>query len=165
MVDELLLQRVQHLFATGVVAGQSLDRADRLALRLESGVNAGIHRRAIHVHRANPAFGFVAADLGPGQTKIVAQHSGQRARFRHIQVTFDAVYSQRQSGHRLLSMPKLAKSYAFCTRNLAARTFDGQRQNLIEKGFDHVRTVLRTGSILAGARMQLVAGACSHSTQ
>ena len=138
MIDELLLQRVQLLFTTGVTAGQPLNRAHRLALCLEGRINTGIDRHTIHVHGANAAFSLVTSDLGAGQTEVIAQHPGQGARFRHIQVVCNAINCQLKGSHGLLSMSKLAKPNAFGLRNPAARPFDGQRQDLIEEGFDHM---------------------------
>ena len=59
------------------VARQAFDRHDRAVLRLADRDQAGADLRAVQQHRAGAAIAGIAADLGAGETEIVAQHVGQ----------------------------------------------------------------------------------------
>src|SRR5207245_7265328 len=57
---------------------EALDGGDRLPDRVERKDAAGGHRLVPEHHGARAARSAVAADLGPGETEIVAQHAGER---------------------------------------------------------------------------------------
>jgi hypothetical protein len=61
VVDKRLLQRMEP-----IPLGETLDREDPLAIRLESGQGTRQNRKAVEQDGAAAAFGFVAPDLGAG---------------------------------------------------------------------------------------------------
>ena len=106
VLDKCLLQRVQRrtdslLCCRGRLPARrySFDRRDRSPLCLESRVDARNNAAPVDDHRACPALGFVAADLGACQPQIVAQKLAQKTMRRHFQAVLDAVDSQSQDGH------------------------------------------------------------------
>src|SRR5579859_1234559 len=60
------------------IGRQRLDGDDLGALGGLGRQDAGALRLAVHVHRAGAALGDAAAELGPGQAQLVAQHPEQR---------------------------------------------------------------------------------------
>src|SRR6185437_232013 len=91
LVLEGLLHRVE-----GAVlrAGQAFDRDDRVAVRLGRQDRAGLHRRAIQGHRAGTALGGVAADVRPGEAKLVAEEVDEQGTGWNGSGAPDAVDSQ-----------------------------------------------------------------------
>jgi len=74
VLEELLLQRVQL-----AVVLEPFDRRDRLALDLSGGGGARADGRPADEHRAGAAVPFTAAELGAGQSEIVAKNPEKRA--------------------------------------------------------------------------------------
>ncbi len=74
MLHEGLLQRM-HL----AVLGETLDRADALAVRLNGEHQAGARRHIVHQHGAGTADAMLAADMGAGLAAILADGIGERA--------------------------------------------------------------------------------------
>ena len=48
-------------------------------LGLERGVDARVHAAAVHDDRTRAALGLLAADLGPREAQVIAEHLGQEA--------------------------------------------------------------------------------------
>src|SRR5205814_3924055 len=69
MDEERLLQRCQR----AVAIAEALDRFDPPAFDLAHGDQAGADLPSIQKHRAGAAVAGVTADLGAGETEIVAQ--------------------------------------------------------------------------------------------
>jgi hypothetical protein len=84
MVDHRALHRMQR----AIGAGQPLDGAHGLAVKLRQEQDAGIERarapRVADHHRAGAAIALVAAFLGAGQAALLAQPVEQRARRRRV---------------------------------------------------------------------------------
>ena len=75
MGEEGFLQRRQR----AVAVAEALDRLDPPALDLPHGHQAGAGLPSVEQHRAGAAVARVAADLGAGETEIVAQRRCQPA--------------------------------------------------------------------------------------
>src|SRR6266536_853745 len=74
VLHERPLQRMQR-----IALGESLDRADLLAVGLNGEHQARSHRLAADEHRAGAAYPVLAADVRPGQAAIVADGVDQSA--------------------------------------------------------------------------------------
>jgi hypothetical protein len=72
MLDKRLLQRIEL-----VAFGQTLDGENVPAAHPDRQLAARIHIAAVDDHSARAAFAAIAADLGAGETELVAQHLGQ----------------------------------------------------------------------------------------
>src|SRR5258708_28878164 len=79
------------------VGRKSLDGGDRLALDQRDRHGAGAHRLPIDVHRAGPAGGDAAAELGAGHLEVLAQHPQQRG--IAVYAYFLALAIDRESNH------------------------------------------------------------------
>src|SRR3954453_21177843 len=73
MGDEGLLHGVQF-----VAVGETFDRSDALALRLDREHQAGSYRIIVEDHRARAADAVLATDMRPGQPAFVADDIGER---------------------------------------------------------------------------------------
>ena len=72
MFDEGFLHRIEL-----VALGQAFDGENLFAFHPHGELAARIHVATVDNHRAGAAFAAVAADLGAGETQLIAQHLGQ----------------------------------------------------------------------------------------
>ena len=75
-------------------AGQPLDGGDAAAGDAGGGRQAGADRDAVEKHGAGAAVAGVAADLGAGETGLLAQKVGEPARRRGLERPRDTVQHQ-----------------------------------------------------------------------
>ena len=150
--DKRLLERVQRIRG-GVAVGllplgrHTLDGEHLGVLRLKGGVDARIHALAVDDDGTRAAFGLVAADLGPGQPQVIAQHLGQKAGVGHVQAVTDAVDSQGQEWHRVMVL------WLFDTPRGSggAGTGDGAGEDAAQQHAGHLVAIVAAGAVFAGA--------------
>ena len=65
-------------------AGQALDRADVGAVRLDGQDDAGADAGAVQQHRAGAADAMLAADVGAGQAKVLAEEVDEKPPGLHL---------------------------------------------------------------------------------
>ena len=92
MFDEPLLQRVQP-----VAVGQPFDRGHLPAVGPDRELAAGVDGGAVEPDRAGAALAPVAANLGSGQTQVVAQNLGQCPAVLDLEGVCLAVDTQRDT--------------------------------------------------------------------
>ncbi len=86
VVPEGLLDRMEL-----AVRGHALDRGDLRAVGLHGQDRARLHGLAVQVDRAGAAVGRVAAHVGAGQTKLVAQGVDQQHTGLDLQLVLDSI--------------------------------------------------------------------------
>src|ERR1700730_14114019 len=106
MVPERLLQRVQF-----VACGEPLDSAHPGTLGLHREHQAGAHRLVVDQHGAGAADAVLAAEMGAGETAILAQRIGQAAPWLNADRVLIAVHRESD-----------VLSFAHCASHPASRS-------------------------------------------
>ena len=94
MVEECLLECMQ-----AAIFRQALDRFNLRSLCLERREYTTDNRYAVHENGANTTLGFVAANLGSGESEVLAKNFGKVSRLRYIDSNRLAIHRHLQPAH------------------------------------------------------------------
>ena len=85
--------------------GDALDGFHREAVGLDREHEAAAHQLALEAHGAGAADAVLAAEMGAGETELLAQEVGQMDAGRDLGLDRLAVHVQPDRGHAACSMP------------------------------------------------------------